>query len=170
VAHNLDAQGKYAAAQPLHEKALEIRRGLLGNDHPDTALSYNNLAGNLDRQGKYGAAQPLLEKALEILRRLLGDDHPDTAVGYNNLALNLMSQGKYAQAQPLFEKAHASALVRALLPVSSALLLSILFSRRAARLLECLGGRRRSVPVSRRRAGKRVWRLLWRTIRVKPLT
>jgi hypothetical protein len=37
--YNLNAQGKYAAAQPLYEKALEIRRRLLTDDHPDTASS-----------------------------------------------------------------------------------------------------------------------------------
>ncbi len=43
-AEALYAQGKYAQAQPLFEKALEIRRRLLTDDHPDTADSYNNLA------------------------------------------------------------------------------------------------------------------------------
>ena len=105
LAVNLNAQGKYAQAQPLFEKALEIRRRLLTDDHPDTASSYNNLACNLNAQGKYAQAQPLFEKALEIRRRLLTDDHPDTAISYNNLAGNLNAQGKYAQAQPLFEKA-----------------------------------------------------------------
>ena len=61
------------------EKALEIHRRLLSDDHPDTASSYNNLAVNLDAQGKYAQAQPLYEKALEIHRRVLTDDHPDTA-------------------------------------------------------------------------------------------
>ena len=104
-AETLYAQGKYAQAQPLYEKALEIRRRLLTDDQPDTASSYNNLAANLQAQGKCAQAQPLYEKALEIRRRLLIDDHPDTAESYNNLAMNLSDQGKYAQAQPLFEKA-----------------------------------------------------------------
>ena len=84
LAYNLDAQGKYAQAQPLYEKALEISRRLLTDNHPDTAISYNNVAMNLNAQGKYAQAQPLFEKALEIYRRLLTDDHPDTARGYNN--------------------------------------------------------------------------------------
>ena len=37
VAYNLNAQGKYAEAGPLHQKALDIRRKVLGEDHPDTA-------------------------------------------------------------------------------------------------------------------------------------
>ena len=38
-----------------YEKALEIRRRLLTDDHPDTAQSYNNVAANLNAQGKYAA-------------------------------------------------------------------------------------------------------------------
>ena len=59
-------QGRYAAAQPLYEKALEINRRVRSDDHPATAATYNSLALNLNAQGKYAAAQPLLEKALEI--------------------------------------------------------------------------------------------------------
>ena len=84
--------------------ALEIRRRLLTDNHPDTAISYANVAYLLNAQGKYTQAQPLFEKALEIHRRLLTDEHPDTASTCNNLALNLSAQGKYVQAQPLFEK------------------------------------------------------------------
>ncbi|MGO9468107.1 MAG: tetratricopeptide repeat protein [Isosphaeraceae bacterium] len=104
-AETLYAQGKYAAAQPLFEKALAINRRLLTDDHPYTAFSYNNLGSNLRAQGKYALAQPLLEKALGIHQRLLSDDHPETAANNGNLAMNLDAQGKYTQAQPLFEKA-----------------------------------------------------------------
>jgi tetratricopeptide (TPR) repeat protein len=103
-AETLIKRGKYAEAQPLFEKALEIRRRLLTDDHPSTAESYINLGYNLYLRGRYKEAQPLYEKALEILRRLLTDDHPLTAESYNNLAMNLGRQAKYAQAQPLLEK------------------------------------------------------------------
>ena len=99
MAGNLDRQGQYAQAQPLHEKALEIHRRLLTDDHPDTAISYGTLAANLSAQGKYAQAQPLFEKALEIKRRLLADDHPQTANSYHNLASNLHAQGRYAEAR-----------------------------------------------------------------------
>ena len=75
----LYAQGKYAQAQPLFEKALEIRRRLLTDDHPDTAASYNNVAVNLTPRGSTPRPSRCYEKALEIRRRLLTDDHPDTA-------------------------------------------------------------------------------------------
>jgi tetratricopeptide (TPR) repeat protein len=64
--------GKHAQATPLDQKALDLRRKLLGEEHPDTALSYNNLALNLNFRGKYAAAAPLYEKALDLRRKLLG--------------------------------------------------------------------------------------------------
>jgi tetratricopeptide (TPR) repeat protein len=106
-AETLYAQGQYAAAQQLLEKALAIRRRLLSDDHPDTANSYNNLGYNLTVQGRHAAAQQLLEKALAIRCRLLSDDHPDTANSYNRLGYNLTVQEQYAAAQQLLEKALA---------------------------------------------------------------
>src|SRR5262245_40180427 len=104
---SLHEKRRYAEAQPLLEKVLEIRRRLLTDDHPLTAVSCGKLAANFGALGRYAAAQPLLKRALEIHRRLLTDDHPDTAQSYNNLATNLMGQGKYAAARPLFEQALA---------------------------------------------------------------
>jgi tetratricopeptide (TPR) repeat protein len=44
VGIKLYAQGKYAEAQPLLEKALAIRRKALGEEHPQTATGYGNVA------------------------------------------------------------------------------------------------------------------------------
>jgi tetratricopeptide (TPR) repeat protein len=104
-AEALFSQGKFTQAEPLFQKALEIRRRLLTDSQPATAESYNNVAAALNNLGKSAQAQPLYEKALEINRRLLTDDHTGTATSYNNLAFNLGALGKYAAAQPLFEKA-----------------------------------------------------------------
>jgi tetratricopeptide (TPR) repeat protein len=104
-AETLLSEGNYGQAQPIFEKALEIRRHLLSDDHPDTAAGYNNVASVPSARRRYAAAQPLYEKALDVRRRLLTDEHPLTSQSYNNLALNLGNQGKYTLAQPLFEKA-----------------------------------------------------------------
>jgi tetratricopeptide (TPR) repeat protein len=57
---------------------LELRQRLLGEEHPDVAQSYNNLAELYSSQGRYTDAEPLLLKALEIAERSLGDNHPNT--------------------------------------------------------------------------------------------
>jgi tetratricopeptide (TPR) repeat protein len=107
VAGNLQAQGQYAAAAEGFQKALAIFRKVLGEEHPSTAASYNNVAFNLNAQGQYVAAQEGYQKALAIRRKVLGEDHPDTASSYNNVAANLKDQGQYAAAQEGFQKALA---------------------------------------------------------------
>ena len=92
-AQALEAQGKYVQAQPLAEKALDIRRRLLTDDHPATARSYTILGLILQDRGDYAAARRLYEKGLEIRRKLLSEDHPDTAESYNNLGHILHEQG-----------------------------------------------------------------------------
>ena len=105
AALNLDNGGRYKEAEPLYLKGLEIRQQLLGEKHPDTALSYNNVASNLNAQGRYEEAEPLFRKGLEINQQVLGEKHPFTAGSYNNVAYNLDDQGRYEEAEPLLRKA-----------------------------------------------------------------
>ena len=79
MASNLYEQGRYGKAGPLFEQGAGDPAKALGEDHPDTAHGYNNVASNLDAQGRYGEAQPLFERALAIRRKALGEGHPDTA-------------------------------------------------------------------------------------------
>ena len=65
---------------------LAIRQAVLGERHPDTAESLNNLAELLRSQGDSAAAKPLYEQALAIRKAALGERHPDTATSLNNLA------------------------------------------------------------------------------------
>jgi tetratricopeptide (TPR) repeat protein/transcriptional regulator with XRE-family HTH domain len=99
--------GDIRAARPWYERALAIRERVLGPDHPDTALSLNNVGWLLRDQGELTAARPHLERALAIRERVLGPDHPDTAEGLCNLAGLLQTQGELAAARPLFERALA---------------------------------------------------------------
>ncbi|WP_440950238.1 tetratricopeptide repeat protein [Methanosphaerula subterraneus] len=97
-----------AIVRPLNQSLrliLDTVEKALGQEHPDTVVSLNNLAINLYSQGQYVRAQPLLERALKICESTLGLGHPDTATSLNNLASNLGNQGQYVQAQPLFERA-----------------------------------------------------------------
>ncbi len=43
-------------------QALDISRRVLGEEHPDTASSCNNLAGVLQALGRLDEAEPLLVK------------------------------------------------------------------------------------------------------------
>ncbi len=93
--------GKYAEAEPLYRRSLEIFEKVLGKEHPDVATSLSNLAVLYRAQGKYTEAEPLYRRSLEIREKALGNDHPDVAASLNNLAGLYYAQGKYAEAEPL---------------------------------------------------------------------
>ena len=101
----LQDQGKYAEAEPLYRRAIEIDEKALGKDHPDVAIRYNNLADLLQDQGKYDRGRAALSAGHRDRRKVLGKDHPNVAIGYNNLAVLLQDQGKYAEAEPLYRRA-----------------------------------------------------------------
>ncbi|WP_200867669.1 tetratricopeptide repeat protein [Acidithiobacillus thiooxidans] len=69
----------------LFRRALEVREKVLGQEHPDTATSLNNLAGLLQAQGKLTEAEPLFRRTLEIQEKALGPEHPNTTNTRNNL-------------------------------------------------------------------------------------
>jgi tetratricopeptide (TPR) repeat protein len=48
----------------------------LGSDHPDVAMTLNNLAMLLKKQEKYEEAAAIYERALAIFERALGAEHP----------------------------------------------------------------------------------------------
>lgn len=63
---NLMDSARYADADPWLVVALEIRRKVLGSDHPVTSQSMNNLALLYRIQGDYARAIPLYEEALQV--------------------------------------------------------------------------------------------------------
>lgn len=108
VAWLLDHAGTYVlthgepvSARPLFERALSLRRSLLGEDHPDILESASNLAVNLSELGQYEQARQLEDDTLTRRRRVLGEDHPSTPVSASNLAYDLHQLGHYEQARQL---------------------------------------------------------------------
>ena len=78
---------------------------MLGEEHPDTARSLNNMGFLLQAMGDYAAARPYYEHALDIRRKVLGEEHPDTAHSLNNMGSLLQAMGDYAAARPYYERA-----------------------------------------------------------------
>jgi serine/threonine protein kinase len=95
--------GKIDDALALQRRALEIRRQSLGDDHPETITSMNNLGSILEASGSAAEAEPLYREALERRRRLLGEDHEDTLSTMGNLGNLLRAGGKAAEAEPLLK-------------------------------------------------------------------
>jgi CHAT domain-containing protein len=107
--HNLAAdlrkQDHYEAAEKMESKALAIRLKILGEDHRDTAISFDSVGGDLREQGKYAAAEKMDRKALNIHLKIFGEQHPSTANSYNSVAMDLAYQGKSVAAEKDNQKA-----------------------------------------------------------------
>ena len=72
------SQGRYEEAEPLYLQALQLRRSLLGESHPDVASSRWNLAALYANQDRLAEAEPLLVQAVELYQQVLGNRHPHT--------------------------------------------------------------------------------------------
>jgi tetratricopeptide (TPR) repeat protein len=103
----LHSQRQVARAAGHLQRALADRQRLLGENHPDTLTSRDNLAGTYRAAGDLGRAIPLFERALADWQRVLGDDHPQTLTSGNNLAYAYRAAGDLGRAIPLFERALA---------------------------------------------------------------
>ncbi len=87
------------------EKALELRRRELGEDHPDTLASINETGLLLQNSGKLAAAEPYYRQALEGRQRVLGNEHPDTLTTINDIGELLFAQGQRGEAGEWFRQA-----------------------------------------------------------------
>jgi tetratricopeptide (TPR) repeat protein/CHAT domain-containing protein len=99
-----EATGRYDEAERLDLDVLEIRRKALGEKHPSTAESLNNLAGLYLSRGDFAKAEPLYQQALAIERQVFGENHPNTAMILLNLAGLYRLMGEYAKAEPLIRQ------------------------------------------------------------------
>ena len=96
--------GDYRAAQPHLERALELHRGVLGEEHPTTLACMNLLSILYQHQAQFAKAEPVNLRAVELARRVLGEEHPDTLRYMSNMANIYRSRGEYAKAESLWVK------------------------------------------------------------------
>jgi len=97
--------GLYDAALPLQTSALDVRRRVMGDEHPKTLISINAMGRLLEDQGRFDEAMPFYREALDARRRSLGDDHPLTLQSVNNVGLLLQRQGKLEEAELYYRQA-----------------------------------------------------------------
>jgi tetratricopeptide (TPR) repeat protein len=97
-------QGLYAVAEPWYWQCLELKKHLMGEDHPAVATSLNNLAELYRVQGRYSEAEALYAQAISLYKRFLGADNLYVATSLNNLAALYHSQWRYTEAEPLYVK------------------------------------------------------------------
>lgn len=73
------ARGAYGAARLVEERCLAAAERLLGDEHPDTLTSMNNLAYTLRKLGQRESAAQTMRVAVEGRIKVLGMGHKHTA-------------------------------------------------------------------------------------------
>ena len=96
--------GRFAAAAPLADRAMEIRRQHAPN-HPDTAANGELRGDLLWLRGDRPAARTVWGDALSFAAHALGSDHPAVAVLERKAAMAAWAFGDQAEARRLLEHA-----------------------------------------------------------------
>jgi serine/threonine protein kinase/Tfp pilus assembly protein PilF len=99
------AQQQWALAKQMYERALEVDRRVLGDDHPRVAVRLNNLAIVAQNLGDLKLAETLFRDAIRRHERAYGDQHPETGTARGNYGLLLQREGRLAEAEPLLRNA-----------------------------------------------------------------
>jgi tetratricopeptide (TPR) repeat protein len=99
AAEYLLSRGELTTAQPLFERARNLYRSVVGEDHPDTLRSGHIFALCLWELGQHEQARQLTEDNLSRCRRVLGENHPDTLRSGHIFALCLWELGQSEQAR-----------------------------------------------------------------------
>jgi eukaryotic-like serine/threonine-protein kinase len=98
---------QWALAKQTYERALEIDRRVLGDDHPRIAFRVNNLAIVAQNMGDLKQAEALFQDAIRRNERAFGNLHPETALSKGNYGLLLQREGRLNEAEPLLRSALA---------------------------------------------------------------
>ena len=102
-----ESLGLYDSAASILEKALSIRRGLFGRDHPDVAESMMSLAVVYYDKTDNASAEPLYREALAIRRKIFGGEHESVAESLNGLGLFLTAKGDDEEAEAVLRESLA---------------------------------------------------------------
>ncbi|KAK1837700.1 Kinesin light chain 5 [Colletotrichum chrysophilum] len=93
--------GDYSRAEGFIQEAVRIRTESLGEKHPSTLMSMDNLASTFWNQGRWKEAEELGVRVMETRKRVLGEEHRDTITSMANLALTFCDRGRWKEAEEL---------------------------------------------------------------------
>ena len=98
-------QQQWVLAKQTHERALEIDRRLLGDDHPRVAMRLSNLAIVAQNMGDLQQAESLYREAIRRNEQTYGDRHPESAAAKGLYGLLLQREGRLPEAEALLRAA-----------------------------------------------------------------
>ncbi len=86
------------------EAALDIRKRIFGEEHPETLDTMETLAGLLQDYGDSEQARRMTDTILEVRRRTLGEEHPDTLSAMAEKVDGLWDRGDLEEAERLADR------------------------------------------------------------------
>lgn len=97
-------QGRFDEAEPYALSALEMRRRLFGDVHPDVAKSYYSLALLMQEARQRERAIEFARQALAIDAKVYGENHPESLSTLQLMGILHAEAGQFAEALPYFEQ------------------------------------------------------------------
>ena len=89
---------KYFEAQKFEQRALEIKKRVLGDEHQSTADSHHSLGRIQEALGDFPSALQSTKRALDIRLKRYGEENSSTADSYHLLGLTQRAQGDFPSA------------------------------------------------------------------------
>jgi CHAT domain-containing protein len=90
----------------LRKKVYHLSKEVLGEKHPNTIRSLNNLAMSYQSSGKLPEALLLFEKSYRFHKEVFGEQHPNTFISMTNLTSIYQDLGYLSKVLPLSEKGY----------------------------------------------------------------
>ena len=107
IAETYYYNGAYNDSLNYYKKALSIRKKTVGNNHSDTASSYNDIGGVYSSLGIFDTALEYLNKAIVVQKNKTDINLNTIATTYNNIGEVYHYSGKYNDALEYYNKALA---------------------------------------------------------------
>jgi Flp pilus assembly protein TadD len=99
--------GRMDEAEQAGRRSLEIKRKLLGKEHPSVAEALSVLALVLGEEGKLTEAEAVYRELVALTQKLFGRDHHLVGRPLGGLGSTLAAQGRLLEAEPLLREAVA---------------------------------------------------------------
>jgi tetratricopeptide (TPR) repeat protein len=104
LAYTYVLSGQYQKAGPLYKESMTGMAQKLGQDHPEMAISWQQIGEFQETLGEYDKAVSLYKKALAILEKKRGPEHPILAHILSKLAALCVELEMEPEAVPLYER------------------------------------------------------------------
>jgi len=107
LADYYSAERRYAEAEKVYQKTLELKEDMLGRANPAIIPAVDDVARVCFAQMKYDQAADLIGRDLRIMEREYGDDDPKLAPSLEQVARVLEAASKYPDAEKFLARAIA---------------------------------------------------------------